>query len=254
MIDSTVFRTLQKIGLTDKEAKVYFSALRLGPSVVLAISKDSGVKRSTVYSIIESLSKRGLMRKEIHGIKEYFVAAEPDKLERLLDEQTEALHSILPQLNALHHLKGSESVIKYYEGIESLKTVYLEILDMVRSREDYYVLSDSTKWYSLAPDFFSEFLERRSKLDIVVRHIFSASSLSATHVKGHRRMNEVYKFLPKKAEIATNLVVIPRRVFVHSLVPPIIGMVIENQALIQMHREMYNVMWNSLPEGHEPEP
>lgn len=249
MKDLVLVQILQKIGLSEKESRVYLSALQLGPTTVLAISRDAEVKRSTAYSVIESLRERGLMRREIHGIKEYFVAAEPEKLERLLDDQRSALHSILPQMQALHQLKGHESVIKYYEGIESLKTVYLEILSLVRIQEDYFVLTDSKKWFSLDEEFFSGFLKKRSQLDITVKHILASSSLSTPHLKVNRRANEVYKFLPKGSEIFTNLVIIPKRVFVHSLVPPIVGMVIENKPLIQMHREMYNVIWNSLPKG-----
>ena len=252
MKNQSLLKVLQKVGLSEKESQVYFSSLTLGPSTVLSLSNHSQGKRSTVYSINESLRNSRLIRKEFHGLKEYYVAAEPDKLERLLDEQKGALFSILPQLQALQQLQENESVIKYYEGVEALKTVYLEILDLVKSNQDYYVLSDSKKWFSLDPEFFLKFKNKRSKLDITVKQIFSANYSSSPLLQENKKANEIYKFLPRNSQISTNLVIIPQRVFVHSLVPPFIGMVIENKPLIQMHREMYNVMWNSLPEQTEP--
>ena len=73
-------------GLSEHEAAVYLSALSLGQSTVNQIAKHSGVKRTTVYPVIESLKRKGIMNVEVKGFKKLFVAESPDKLERIIEE------------------------------------------------------------------------------------------------------------------------------------------------------------------------
>ncbi|MDZ4385041.1 MAG: helix-turn-helix domain-containing protein, partial [Candidatus Moranbacteria bacterium] len=73
-------KDLQEIGLNEKEARVYLSALELGQSTVQDIAKKALVNRATTYFVIESLMKSGLMSSFQKGKKQYFVAADPDRL------------------------------------------------------------------------------------------------------------------------------------------------------------------------------
>ena len=80
-------RDLQEIGLNEKEAKVYLAALELGQSVVQDIAKKAGVNRATTYFVIEGLMKMGLMSSFHKGKKQYFVAADPDRLIRVVEQE-----------------------------------------------------------------------------------------------------------------------------------------------------------------------
>ncbi|MCX6712822.1 MAG: helix-turn-helix domain-containing protein, partial [Candidatus Vogelbacteria bacterium] len=71
---------LQAIGLSDKEAKVYLANLQLGPSPIQDISRQSGLKRSTVYEIVKTLKDKGLIQTTQHDKKKLFIAEEPANL------------------------------------------------------------------------------------------------------------------------------------------------------------------------------
>lgn len=49
---------LQRIGFTEKEAKVYLSLLEFGETVTSAIARHSQLKRPTVYLTLENLQKK----------------------------------------------------------------------------------------------------------------------------------------------------------------------------------------------------
>ena len=51
---------LAKLGLSEKEAKVYVTCLEIGPASVRSIAQAAGVNRGTTYDIIRSLQQRGL--------------------------------------------------------------------------------------------------------------------------------------------------------------------------------------------------
>jgi len=103
MSDPQLLQTLGDIGLRDKEARVYLAALTLGPSTVLQISREARVKRSTAYSIIESLKQKSLIERGVFGVKELFTAVDPESLRLLLAERQAEFLNTLPKLSALHH-------------------------------------------------------------------------------------------------------------------------------------------------------
>lgn len=87
MKTNKLFTTLTNLGLTEKEAKVYLANLALGPTTILQITRGAELKRTTVYSIIESLKQKGLINIEARGFKKLFVAENPERLESILEEK-----------------------------------------------------------------------------------------------------------------------------------------------------------------------
>ncbi len=154
----------------------------------------------------------------------------------------------MPKLSALYKLEGAESVIQFHSGLESLELAYLNMIRSVKIGEDYLVLGDMEAWSNLDRKFFNDFVEKRGKLDIKVRMILTPSKKGLERKGPLRKPNEKTRILPKGSFLTTNLVVIPKRILLHQLVPPYIGIVIENEHIIRMHREMYEIMWTALPD------
>ena len=51
---------LQKLGLTEHEAKVYLAALSLGPSSAVQLADHTGIKRPTVYLAAKRFDQTGI--------------------------------------------------------------------------------------------------------------------------------------------------------------------------------------------------
>ncbi len=238
---------LERLGLSEKEAAVYLAALQSGPSSVQELSRLSMVKRTSVYHVIESLLSRGLVQWELRGAKEQLVAKDPTALERLLEKQRTEFLQTLPYLQSLHQFASSDSVIRHISGIAQVESAYWEMLERVRPDEDYMVLSNMERWQPLISEQFAQtFLSRRGRMPIRVRMILCEGKLARERLGERRKANEQTRILPKSSLLTTNLVIVPRRVFLHQFEPPYLGMIIENQHIIRMHREMYEIMWASL--------
>ena len=115
---------LLDLGLTENEAMVYLATISLGPATIMKISRAAEIKRTTVYSVIESLKQKGLITIEVKGWKNLFVAESPEKLTSVINAKKQRLQNNMPEFLALYNLKGNESFLKYYEGIEAIKTIY----------------------------------------------------------------------------------------------------------------------------------
>jgi sugar-specific transcriptional regulator TrmB len=236
-------RVLTEIGLHEHEAKVYLAGLSLGPTTVLKLAKATELKRTTVYSVIETLKQKGLMRIELKGFKNLFAAESPEKLEGILEYRRTALKSQLPKLEAIYNLKGGESTIKYYEGLAAIKSIYEDLLTEVGPQEDYLVISDIEPWWNLDREYFTKFWDRRLKARIKPRILITDSVEAREQQKSAPAFNAEVRILPEGTTLPTNLIVTGRKVIIIQMAEPLLAIVIENPSVTKMHKEMFEMIW-----------
>lgn len=127
---NTMEQHLIKLGLTDKEAKVYLAMLELAADTAQNIAKKSGVNRATTYVIIEKLSDLGLVSKIERGKKVYFVAESPTELINVLEEQRKEidrkkayLDDAMNMLMAVYNARQDKPAVRYFEGADGLEAL-----------------------------------------------------------------------------------------------------------------------------------
>jgi HTH-type transcriptional regulator, sugar sensing transcriptional regulator len=235
-------KILSELGLTDKESSVYLSSLALGPSSVQKIALHAGIKRTTVYSVLESLKLKGMVNEQITGFKVSFVASPPASLRSLMVSRLSVLEEVMPELSALYNLPAGEGLIKHYEGLDAVKALYEDVLASVKAGQDYLVLTDLFRWQHLDGKFFGEFASRRDRKLVKLRVLSVYSSFAAKKLK-----NEVYidrlRMLPVDMNVTTNLIITPQCVVFHQLEAPIEAIMLNNRSVVHLHREMFEVIW-----------
>ncbi len=241
-------QVLEKIGLTENEAKVYYAAISLGPSPILALSRSAGVKRTTVYSVVESLKMKGLMGEEHKGLKTIFVATSPERLEDVLDERKKVLAKHMGDFTTIFNLRAGEGTLRYYESLEAVKGVYDDILKDIRPHDYYLVIGDVERFLELDQKFFGGFLERRSKMDIEMRLLYSDSEKARYFKKFARNFNQQSKILPEGTKLTTSLVITPQKIVINQYETPFSCIVIQTKSAIQMQKEIFEIIWRSIPE------
>jgi len=125
---------LQSIGLSDKESTVYLSLIQVDNASVLDLSKKTKLKRPTVYVILESLSKKGLVSETTIGKKTHYQAEPPERLETfverqklVLEENSKRLKDIIPEIKSIQRASGERPIVKYYDGKEGIISVAEDI-------------------------------------------------------------------------------------------------------------------------------
>ncbi|MES3032047.1 MAG: helix-turn-helix domain-containing protein [Patescibacteria group bacterium] len=247
MKNDKLLEILKKIGLEEKEANVYLASLSLGPTTILKLARACDIKRTTIYGIVENLKQKGLMNIELKGLKHIYAPENPEKLEQVLESRQLEFKNSLPEFLGLYKLKGEESVIKYYTGISKMQDLYMDTLKEIRPHEDYLVIANQDKWYNLDPKFAVAYIESRAKLDIKTRLLFQDSKVAREHKKFEKNFNQSSKILPHGTPLNVDTILLPNKMIVLELTPPYMTIVIENKSLIELHREMFEIMWKSLP-------
>jgi len=248
MKNAKLLEILKDIGLDETEAQVYLTSLSLGPTTVLKIARMSEIKRTTIYGVIDSLKNKGLMRIELKGLKQLYIAENPEKLEDILDNRKREFSAKLPNFMALYKLEGGESSIKYYTGLKDMKKVYLSTLDDIKRGGEYLVITNEEKWFELDPDFWmKEYIEVRAKLPCKTRLISQDSTIAREHEKFQRNYNEQFKIFKNEVSLNIDMVLTPNKLIIVDLLPPLTTLVIENKNIIELQKQLFEIIWRSLP-------
>jgi sugar-specific transcriptional regulator TrmB len=235
-------------GLKESEAQVYVAALELGPTTILEISKKTGIRRTTVYEIIKALISKGLMITESKGFKKLYCSTHPQNLVSIFENKKETLEIVIPELTSLYKSKGGDNSIKTYESLESIKNLYLEILDNYRSGDFCYIIGNNDKFFGLDPKFFKKYVEDRAKLNIDVRIIVDDSESSHERKKYAKNLNSQVRILPPNMPLPANFTVTNHVFLSQTFESNRMATTVSNKDIINLQKNIFEFIWNSIPE------
>jgi len=72
--------TIEQLGLTEKESKVYMTSLRIGPAPMQVLARKAKIDRGTAYHVAQTLTEKGLFEMVQNGAKPLFRVTNPDNL------------------------------------------------------------------------------------------------------------------------------------------------------------------------------
>ncbi|MFA5948380.1 MAG: helix-turn-helix domain-containing protein [Candidatus Gracilibacteria bacterium] len=170
---------LCQIGFTKKESNIYLELLKIGPQAVSVIAKRVGLNRSSTYSILKSLIKKGVLSYHKNNRVQYFSANDPNCLIGYVDRKCQTYdyyrNEILNIVPKFRDLKGNFTfkapVISYFEGIEGVKHV---MHDALTANEEFLSFIPLDKWLSFGlKDFLLEYkdfkmMNNKIKLKVIV--------------------------------------------------------------------------------------
>lgn len=237
---------LQEIGLTKKEAKIYLAALELGETTIQRIAKKSGVKRATIYRIVDELKNKGLMASYRKKSGTVYWAENPKKLNEKVQAKADLMAKILPNMLAITNLIDIKPLIKYYEGMDEIKELYIETLNF--PEQEVVAWESGTAYAQYGEKFWDEiYIPKRLENKIWTRIIYSDVAVG----KKHQEVDE--KFLRKvriehskdfKFEIQVKLFGGKYSAFISN--EEIIGIIIESPKIFNTLKSIFEVHWKTL--------
>ncbi|MBI4239745.1 hypothetical protein HY620_02015 [Candidatus Uhrbacteria bacterium] len=229
-----VTQILYSLGFLESEVKTYMAALQQGPRTVLELTKSTGLSRQAIYVVIDSLTERGVMSSVMRGKKRYFVAEDPDKLllyakrkEQDLIQKIKDLEQSIPEMKL--KIGGERPVVCLYEGMEGLRTHYLEIAK--DKPVVIYEFSDLDALFTLVSR--EDMLPMIDSLKKVGSHF---KGIYAGRPRGKTFPSERY-FLPKEmSDFKSDIVVYEDKVSIWTYEGKIYSVAIENKMIAKMFK------------------
>jgi len=240
-------KQLEQYGLEDKKAEVYLACLELGPSPVQSISQKTGIKRTTIYDIIDSLISQGLVTQTIKGKKRLFIAEDPETIKNLLQKKEQEFNQLLPELKSLHFIPGAKPKIKYYEGVEGVKKV---LDDTLTSKEKVLqsILPIKDIIGVVGEDYFDYYTQKRIKLGYSLNTIRpEAKELVITvgkykWVTSKKERREV-RYPPKDFAFSMTMYLYDNKVALISSKKENFGLIIESEEFAYNQKALFEVLW-----------
>ena len=233
---------LKKLGFSDNEVKVYLANLELNQSSAQKIARAAGVPRTTAYSLLEGLVKRGVVAKTLDNNKTRFVAEPPAKLLSTLTTIETELKQALPQLEARYNKGNKKPKILFYEGRAAAQKVYDDTL----SEKPDEILEWNTNQYFSFEKYPVDpaYISKRVKLGIKAKRIAGEGSMwDKKHKKYDRSELSETLILPKdkfwpdiEVNIYNNKVAFLNYAEEMSLI-------IESKAIAEAMRQAYQLSW-----------
>lgn len=238
---------LISIGLNEKEAKVYLSSLELGQSTVQSIALKATINRATTYFIIDGLMQRGLISSFNKGKKQYFFAADPERLLEILEKEKEQIESkkenlqkLLPQLRSLNNKQSGRPLVRYYEGKEGISSMVEEVFREAKGTIYMAYSADAVQGI-----FSNKDQERWRKI-----RVDKSMSVKAVYTKtdgklGNIPKSESLKVPFEKFPISCDFAVFNDKVRIASLKNRLTGIIIEDKEIASSFRALIDLALES---------
>lgn len=243
-----IIKKLIASGLNEKEAQIYHAGLTLGPTTILKLTRATGLKRSTVYSVVDSLKSQGLFRVDEIGFKKLFVAEDPKRLVGIAEQKVAEASTVIGSLEILYKKNGKERSIKSYEGLPALQAIIDRFIDETRSGEFRYGIGGDLGWHEIDPKRQEKYFKWREGVSLDTRFIFPESARATLHRSKAQLLKNKVKVLPPHMVLSSDITVTPRFVVIMKLSAPMSAVVIEDPDIINTYKELFLFMWEMLPE------
>lgn len=239
-----VKQTLTKLGLTDSEARVYLSMLKLGEHGVQQIARESKISRTAAYEIVKALQKKGLVSEITRGKKNVFAAEDPEKLEAYFEQRIQDIHTeldtlrrITPELRVMQG-GGDKSRVRFFTGEEGLKALYRDV-ELVAPRELHEISNI---------DAVYQFLDGKTLENARTVIDYDRTRVKMLH-RGqprHHSKNVHLKRHPESAgDFQGDIWIYANRIAYINFVTRLEVVIVDNQIFADTMRAMFMAAWNA---------
>jgi len=234
---------LEKLGLTNIEARVYLTLLKLGSTKTGALVKKTELHRATVYDVLKRLIERGLVSYIIKGKIKHFQVTSPeyflDKVkeeENKLKEKETFVKDIVKELNSIKEQAKVKEESSIYEGIKGIKLIFEEIL---KSKE-YIAFGSRGKLKEILGDFFNIFQKRKKVLKIKSMLLFDEDLRNSDYTKN---IHGDIKFLPREYNSPIATFIYNDKVAIIILKETPTAFLLENKQVADSFRNYFEILW-----------
>lgn len=254
--------SLSQIGFTDSESRVYMELLKIGAQPVSVIAKRTRFNRSSTYSILKGLAKKGVVSSHIRNGVKFFAASDPNCLVSYLDSKYRDLDycragilSAIPKFRSLCDVFDyKKPIVSYFEGLEGAKHV---MYDSLNETDYFYSYLCLDKWLKAG---LREFIIDYRRLRIYnrqipmkgivadlpeVRQFFEENYKS----RKQRELTEIRYIDPDKMDSLFNNemnIYGDKVAIMHLEKGNEYGVLIEGHDIASMHKTIFEMVWNGM--------
>lgn len=242
-MNDKIIEKLSQLGIEEKPARVYLAALETGGGLASEIGKVAGVERTNTYHILESLIQEGLAYRSERGNRLIFMAQSPKKIEVMLNSRLEQARNLIPELLMLEGSNTAKPSIKIYEGIEGIKQLFEETLELPKGAETLAYTSAKDIHNYLSDEYVEEYLKRRTRKGITQRAIAEDSPEARVHQSHDGGELRETRIVPAGKFPFNNEVKLFGNKMMIASYADLMGVIIESKGIVETQRAIFELAW-----------
>ena len=240
---------LEKIGLKEKESKIYLALLKEGSSLANSLAKETNILRSSIYDYLDILLDKGFITYVIKSGKKYFQSVDPQKIidqfieKKEREEQT--LKSIVSELIKLQSISKQKSKIEVFEGKEGMKSAMSYVLK--DKPKEILVYGSSGVGYKLLPFYLEHWHNERVKNKIKLKIIYNDLPESRTRIKrGPSLKYSEIRFMEVNHSSLTGTLIYNNKILltIWNLESPF-AILIESESVAESYKDNFEILWKN---------
>lgn len=198
-------KALIDIGIEEKEALIYLSALELGGGTVSQLADVAKIERTGIYYYIDRMMSSGLLKTASLGKRTVYLPTDPDFITKLVEKRQQNITKILPALQQQFSKDSSRSIVEYYQGREEVNLFYDRVYQLLKQNQDQdninYVLGNSFNAVTSKGQEFLKFTPPVEQINIITKAILPRSQKNKTEEENAKDPYIVTRYNLPKAEI-----------------------------------------------------
>ena len=237
---------LEALGLMGKETIVYTTLLQLGEASAFEISNKSGIKRPTVYVVLDELIQKGFAIRSPKKIKQMFIARSPEEAVAAAKERFDQAQKALPLLRALVKQDQTRVNALYFDGFEGFKRGLEYRLETLEGQERVGFDAYLTKSDPRLLEYFNAYNSKLQELKISVRGVVPNHPSLKKFRTQDRAHNRTIKAVPfKDYSSKVSLYAIADLVFIADY-ENLQVMVLENGEVAKTVKQIFEIVWQKV--------
>ncbi|MEK7530669.1 MAG: helix-turn-helix domain-containing protein [Patescibacteria group bacterium] len=184
----SLIQKLVALGLSDKEAAIYVSLIESGDLTASELADKTDIVRSSIYPVIESLTKKGLARIAANSGVMRYTASSPEKLSEIAKEKADKFRMLKQDLEALtpelrQEYKGAKfrPKITLLEGKEGMIEGFE---DTFNSKEKLMrVASSAEKIFKTLPGYLPKYVLKRHLYGLAMKGLHPTGPAASSMIK-----------------------------------------------------------------------
>lgn len=243
---NTMEKSLEKMGLSEKESRVYISGLEMGKFSVLALSERTGIKRPTCYLILDELIKKGLISTFPKAKKVLYVAEHPNALLKNTADAYAMAKNLMPELQALMDTQSEKPSLKVYTGEKGIQGIYEDVLETGETFR--YIASVKDLTNAVGKEFLDEWIKRRiaKKMSSISIRVEESELDYPLYGAQYGNLRDI-RYAPKGFKMPYSIFIYGKKVAFMATKEPF-GFIVESADLSTSMRALFEVVWNTSKE------
>lgn len=251
---------LTSLGLGEADRAVYLALMKQPAIKPSDLALRLSLPRTTVQNVLIRLERKGLALQVKEGKVLQYGAVHPENILGLLraqkkqavskfDELEKEFEHLLPEIIGMMDSTKSIPQVRFFRGREGARQVLFDTLNSKTELKDF---ANIDAMFDVFQDINDEYVAAREKTKVTkrsllldtpfARKVYESGGYSPKSHKG-------WKWIPQKLyPFSIEMNIYDGKIsYLTYIKEQLVGVIIENDYIYEMHNSIWNLLWDSLP-------